>query len=89
MKKKIFYSIVIILILSILLSGCGTPVEEVKASNSSMFIKIEGSTASNWIVVYHRETKVMYSVSNGYNNAGVFTLLVNSDGTPMLYEEIE
>lgn len=31
-------------------------------------------------------TKVMYAISDGAHNYGNFTLLVNADGTPMLYE---
>ncbi len=37
-------------------------------------------------VVYNKDTKVMYTVSSGVNNQGNFTLLVNPDGTPQLYE---
>ena len=33
-------------------------------------------------IVYHKETKVMYVVDNG-----VFSILVNPDNTPILYEE--
>lgn len=29
----------------------------------------------------------MYAVSDQQNNRGTFTLLVNADGTPMLYKE--
>lgn len=54
---------------------------------SSMFIEIE--EASYWSVVYHRETKVMYAVSNGYSNSGTFTLLVDENGKPMLYQAEE
>ena len=40
------------------------------------------------IVLYDKETKVMYLfVKNGYG--GGLTVLVNADGTPMLYEEGE
>ena len=33
-----------------------------------------------------KKTKVMYSVSNSYYNFGIMTLLVNSEGKPLLYE---
>jgi hypothetical protein len=49
-----------------------------------MFIKIE--TTDDYYIVYHRETKVMYAVSDGAYNRGIFTLLVDEDGRPMLYE---
>ena len=38
-----------------------------------------------WIV-YHKDTKVMYAVSRAPNNIGTYTLLVNADGTPMIWE---
>ena len=41
----------------------------------------------SYIIVYHKQTKVMYVVSDEYRNKGNFTLLVNPDGTPMIYEE--
>lgn len=37
-------------------------------------------------IVYDVDTKVMYTVSNGMHNRGTFTMLVNADGTPRLYE---
>lgn len=36
-------------------------------------------------VVYNKETKVMYTISTGAGNQGNFTMLVNPDGTPQLY----
>lgn len=40
-------------------------------------------------VVYEKETKVMYAVSDGAKNRGTFTLLVNADGTPMIWKEAD
>ena len=37
-------------------------------------------------IVYMNKTKVMYAISDGHRNRGTFTLLVNPDGTPMIYE---
>lgn len=50
----------------------------------SMFVEIE--RAMEWRVCYHRETKVMYAVSATPDNYGNFTLLVNPDGSPMIYK---
>lgn len=77
---------IVCLVAVFLLCGC-RDVESVNTDNTqkSMFVRIE--TASTWSVVYHRETKVMYVVSCGGYNGGNFTLLVNADGTPMLYEK--
>lgn len=70
-----------------LLVGCGTTVEEVgtETENKSMFVLVEETY--NWKICYHRDTKVMYAVSNGVYNVGTFTLLVKADGTPMLYKD--
>lgn len=76
---------IVCLVAMLLLCGC-RDVESVNTDNTqkSMFVRIE--TANTWSVVYHRETKVMYVVSCGGYNGGNFTLLINADGTPMLYE---
>ena len=83
MKRKLAY----ILILSmLLLSGC-TEVESVNDNkeDTSMFVVIE--QAGTWEIVYHKETKVIYVVSCGAYNGGTFTLLVDADGKPMLWED--
>lgn len=87
MLKKIICAL-LCLIFAFFLVGCGTPMErvEVKTNPASMFIAIEGNGMSAYWVVYHRDTKVMYAVSSGGYNAGNFTLLVNPDGTPMIWE---
>lgn len=54
-------------------------------SGRSMFVEVEDSY--NWKIVYHRETRVMYAVSDGVSNVGTFTVLVNADGSPMVWEE--
>lgn len=53
-------------------------------SNVSMFVEVERS--ADWQIVYHRDTKVMYAVSDGDYNHGTFTLLVDENGSPMIYE---
>lgn len=88
MKKKL---IVLAAALTLALTGCDyADVETVNEQNTaeepvkSMFVEIEKSYS--WRVVYQRDTKVMYIVSNGDYNTGTFTLLVNPDGTPMIWE---
>lgn len=77
--------------LFISLTGCdNAKVEEVSEtapSKSSMFVRVE--QVDGWRIVYHKETKVMYAVSDGYTNRGTFTLLVDKNGKPMLYKEEE
>lgn len=78
--------IAIVLFVVLQLVGCAaTPTEKDVSSTESMFVVIEETLS--WRVVYHKETRVMYAVSYGVHNIGTFELLVNADGTPMLYEE--
>lgn len=65
-----------------LLSACSmvsVEGDEVDDNQKSMFIRCEQTI--NWSVYYHRETKVMY-LYNGHT----WTVIVNPDGTPMLYK---
>lgn len=78
------------LVTCMLLSSCDrqTVAKEAYEHNGtkeSMFAELENT--KSWRIVYHRTTKVMYAVSDGSYNYGTFTLLVNADGSPMLYEE--
>lgn len=70
----------------LMLCGCtgATKVEHEQTTNTSMFVQVEEGPC--WIIVYHRETKVMYAISRGGYNSGNFCLLVSQDGTPMLWE---
>lgn len=85
MKRKI---IAIALLVCLLMAGCSNTHVEREGEDSetvtSMFVLVEET--GSWRVVYHRETKVMYAVSANSYNFGNFTLLVNADGSPMLWE---
>lgn len=50
----------------------------------SMFVAIEYNDL-NGVVCYQKDTKVMYWVSRGTSSYGNLTMLVNPDGSPMLY----
>lgn len=67
---------------AMIFAGCGG--EKVKASDNSRFMKIEGSF--EWSIYADRETGVMYAISNGMYNHGTFTLLVDANGDPLIYE---
>ncbi len=89
--KKRLVGVVCVVACVVGLVGCGEPAKSVESvpppqaeSDSSMFVVIEATL--DWKVVYHKDTKVMYAVSDGGYNHGTFALLVNPDGTPMLYE---
>ena len=84
MKKSI---LIFALLLCLLLCSCGATVtneSDNTSDNTSMFVRVEATY--EWWIVYHKDTKVMYAVSIGQYNNGNFTLLVNADGTPMVYE---
>lgn len=82
MKKII---VLMIVMLAVVMAGCREESEiEDKRAVKSNFVMVEGNY--NWCIVYHKETKVMYAVSQGGNSRGTFTLLVNADGTPMIWE---
>ena len=82
MKKAI--GLIMAVIMAAMLAACGNEVESVgDHGTKSMFVQVE--YAGSLEVVYHRDTKVMYSVSHGDYNRGTMTLLVNADGTPMIY----
>ena len=90
MKKCI---LICLLILSMMLCSCSNyatvlshnEIDKDKTVNISMFVIVE--EASTWRVVYHKDTKVMYAVSHGNNSYGEFTLLVNPDGSPMMFQD--
>lgn len=82
MKRILIASLFLVLLV---FASCTATVEKnEKQQEISMFVSIE--KAVYWEVVYHKETKVMYTVSRGMYNSGDFTLLVNPDGTPMIYK---
>lgn len=87
MAKRII-CMLLCLIFVFFLIGCGGPtishVEDPK--QTSMFIAVETNSSNGFWVVYHRDTKVMYVVSAGGYNVGNFMLLVNPDGSPMIWD---
>lgn len=84
--KRLILRILLILLVSSLcamfMCGC-TRVEREERADVSRFKVVEN--ASLWCVVYDRDTKVMYTVSYGGYNCGNFTLLVDSEGKPLLW----
>lgn len=87
MKKRLLI-VALAVVTAVCLAWCGQKVQDKSDKDSqSMFVCVE--TATNWKVVYHKDTKVMYAVSNRRYNRGVFTPLYNADGTLQIYEESE
>ena len=80
--KKLFVIILAVVLCVVLFSACVT-IEKESENTASMFVLVEKGYLFS--VYYHRETKVLY-VAGGYNCTN-FTVLVNADGTPMLWED--
>ena len=83
MKRLIAITLASLMILS--LSACATKItnKTVKGESSRM-VRIEEAVTYN--IVYDKETRVMYVVSDGGRSYGVFTVLVDANGKPLLYE---
>lgn len=80
MKKAIA-----LLLILLMLVGCGkTTRAESESGVGKRFVTIE--TEWTYLVVADRETNVMYAVSNGMYNCGTFTLLVDKDGNPLIWD---
>ncbi len=79
--RKILLSIILI---ALFVCGCARTEKAEGYTDKSRFIVVE--QAANWWVVVDKDTNVMYAVSCGYYNSGTFTLLVDSDGKPLLWE---
>ena len=76
----------IIVSIVLMFAGCtSTRAEAKEVDDGNTFILVDADYYC-WIV-YHKDTKVMYAVSRSGYNAGTYTVLVNADGTPMLWKE--
>lgn len=77
--------IIAIVLILLMLAGCAK-VERASKNpvDISRFMMVEQNNI--WRIVVDRETKVMYAVSLGNYNNGTFTLLVDADGKPLLWE---
>lgn len=77
--------VIALLLILLMLVGCGkTTRAESESDEGKRFVTIE--TAFTYLVVADRETGVMYAVSNGMYNCGTFTLLVDKDGNPLIWD---
>lgn len=92
--RKLQLTLAICIIMAVLFAACaGSKAEpanavsaiDTKEDYNNVFEQI--GYGNGYIIVYHTQTKVMYVVSDEYRNKGNFTLLVNPDGTPMIYKK--
>ena len=91
--RKLQLTLIICIIMVVLFVACNgnktgsanaTSVIDTRENYNNVFELVGYGNGYN--IVYHKQTKVMYVVSDEYYNRGNFTLLVNSDGTPMIYK---
>ena len=88
MRTKIF--VLAILIICLLITGCGAKMSTVNDAtvndgDRSMFVQVE--QGDTYRIVYHRGTKVMYVISDAIYNCGTFTVMLDANGKPLLYQE--
>ena len=88
MVNKILVLVIALVLLMTVMTGCAPTKVESKLTieKPSIFVMVERTYGYD--VVYDRETKVMYTVSNLSHGSGVFTLLVNRDGSPKLWKGV-
>lgn len=90
MKKRLLALIFLGVVLSAALTGCkgiseAERVYDVESEDLiSMFAIVEN--APFWDIVYDKETKVMYAVATYGSGSGQFTLLVDENGNPKLWD---
>lgn len=76
--------VITLLLILLMLVGCGKATRAKSEYGEDRFAIIETGWA--YVIVADRETCVMYAVSNGMYNCGNFTLLVDKDGNPLIWE---
>jgi len=84
-KKKIINLMFVTMICLFLCTACKSKIEKINNETSnSMFVVLEETNL--WRVVFHKETNVMYAVSYSLDTRGVFTLLVDDAGAPLIWK---
>lgn len=87
-KIKYFLGGVIAAVLLIAMAACETQPAAASFENSTslqaQFVKIDSN--ADFDIVYNAANRVMYTQSRGMNNRGTLTLLVNDDGSPMIWK---
>lgn len=89
MVNKKLVLVVALVLLMVVMTGCAPTKVESKLTTETPSIFVVVERTYGYDVVYDRETKVMYTVSNLSHGSGKFTLLVNKDGSPKLWKGVE
>lgn len=83
MRRRLILVAVIILTIAVL-SGC--TMEQVKKPDNDQKMFLRYQRFGSGSVLVDRTTRVMYWISEGKDNCGSLTLLVNPDGSPKVWE---
>ena len=93
MKRNRFIMLLIIIAAAFIMPSCTQSSEEGNTTPQNQnkeaewpFEVLHHDRRHNYKVIYHKETKVMYTESWGGDSYGQLTLMVNPDGTPLLYK---
>ena len=80
--------LIVMLMLLVMLVGCGNSseadVRDGEKSSQKRFVPVEIDWS--YEIVVDRETRVMYAISNGAYNHGTFTVMVDENGKPLIWE---
>ena len=91
--RKLQLALTICIIMTVFFAACnGSKAEPANAASvidtredyNNVFEQV--GYGGSYEIVYHKQTKVMYAISDGKFSKGILTLLVNPDGTPMIYK---
>lgn len=85
MKEKIVLFLILIALI-IFASGCEAGVDMAADPHDNDYFCVIYD-AGQYVIMYNKQTNVMYTMSQSTKSTGVLTVLLNADGTPMLYEE--
>ena len=83
MKKKLISLLLVLVMPMLVLCGCGNAEE--KYIEDSMFVVVDHINVDGTCIYYvlvNKETRVMYLTQY----KGGMTVMLNADGSPMLYE---
>ena len=86
MNKKILMLLVILGSVWLLLTLTGCSVIESEANEEARFIHLGYDHSSNFSIYYDKITKVQYIFRSDFRWGAAMTVLLDSDGKPLLYE---
>ena len=89
MKKKLISLLLVLVMPMLVLCGCGTKKsKDYERVPQDRFIEIKrygDNRDGDYILVVDKETRVIY-IRYSCGNHGGLTVMLNADGSPMLYE---